>query len=159
MLSDARLKPRKKDKVSYWRRHAFRRLPLTTRRKMKMASTRRILVIDDNIDAADLTAEVLRHYDLDVDVAYGGLEGLAAARALMPDVIFLDIGMPVMDGYAVAKALRGEAASRRMKIVALTAWGDQASREQTRAAGFDLHLVKPAQLLELIDIASGNPSH
>jgi CheY-like chemotaxis protein len=120
-----------------------------------MASTRKILVVDDNVDAANLTAELLRHYDLDVEVAYGGQEGLAAAKSLMPDVIFLDIGMPVLDGYAVAKALRAEAALRRMKIVALTAWGDQSAREQTQAAGFDLHLVKPAPLSELIDIASG----
>lgn len=112
-------------------------------------------MIDDNVDAANLTAELLRHYDLDVDVAYGGLEGVAAAKAFHPDVLFLDIGMPVMDGYAVARALRAETALRRMKIVALTAWGDQSAREQTRAAGFDLHLVKPAPLSELIDIASG----
>jgi CheY-like chemotaxis protein len=122
---------------------------------MGVASARKILVIDDNVDAADLTAEILRLHDIDVDVAYGGLEGVAAARALMPDVIFLDIGMPVMDGYAVARALRGEAALRHMKIVALTAWGDQETREQTNAAGFDLHIVKPAQFTELIDIASG----
>jgi CheY-like chemotaxis protein len=120
-----------------------------------MGSTRKILVIDDNVDAADLTAELLRHYDLDVDVAYGGMEGVAAAKALVPDVLFLDIGMPFMDGYAVARALRAEAALQRMKIVALTAWGDQSARDQTKAAGFDLHLVKPAQLSELIDIASG----
>jgi CheY-like chemotaxis protein len=119
-----------------------------------VASSRRILIIDDNVDAADLTAEILQLYDIDVDVAYGGVEGVAAAKALMPDVIFLDIGMPVMDGYAVAKALRGDAALNRTKIVALTAWGDHETREQTRAAGFDMHIVKPAQFGELIDIAS-----
>lgn len=121
----------------------------------KEVSMRKILVIDDNVDAANLTADLLRLYDLDVGVAYGGREGLAVARAFMPDVIFLDIGMPGMDGYAVAKALRGDTAPHRIKIVALTAWGDQASREQTKAAGFDLHIVKPARLPELIDIASG----
>lgn len=122
-----------------------------------MVSMRRVLVIDDNVDAANLTAQLLRLYELDVGVAYGGQEGVAAAKAFVPDVIFLDIGMPGMDGYAVAKALRGEEALYRIKIVALTAWGDQASREQTKAAGFDLHLIKPAQLAELIDIASGAP--
>jgi CheY-like chemotaxis protein len=120
-----------------------------------MTSTRRLLIIDDNVDAADLTADVLRLHDIEVDVAYGGLEGVAAAKALMPDVIFLDIGMPVMDGYAVAKSLRGDAALSRIKIVALTAWGDQESREQTKATGFDLHIVKPAQFAELIDIVNG----
>jgi CheY-like chemotaxis protein len=83
------------------------------------------------------------------------MEGVAAAKALMPDVIFLDIGMPVMDGYAVARSLRGDAALSRIKIVALTAWGDQESREQTKATGFDLHIVKPAQFAELIDIVNG----
>lgn len=118
-----------------------------------MTSARKILVVDDNADAADLTADVLRHFGLSVDVAYGGREGFAAAKAMAPDVVFLDLGMPFMDGYAVARALRAEAALRRMKIVALTAWGDQAAREQTKAAGFDLHLVKPAAMSELLDIA------
>jgi CheY-like chemotaxis protein len=120
-----------------------------------MTSTRRLLIIDDNVDAADLTADFLRLHDIEVDVAYGGLEGVAAAKALMPDVIFLDIGMPVMDGYAVARSLRGDAALSQIKIVALTAWGDQESREQTKATGFDLHIVKPAQFAELIDIVNG----
>lgn len=126
-----------------------------TKWRAKVDSTNRILVVDDNVDAADLTAELLRHFGLRVDVAYGGHEGFAAAKAIAPDVIFLDLGMPQMDGYAVAKALRAEAAMKRMRIVALTAWGDHEAREQTKAAGFDMHLVKPAQLGELIDIASG----
>lgn len=143
------------NEASRWREARLNAAAAEDRRGVEVASTRRILIIDDNIDAADLTAEILRLHNIDVDVAYGGLEGVAAAKALMPDMIFLDIGMPIMDGYAVAKALRGEAALSRMKIVALTAWGDHETREQTRAAGFDMHIVKPAQFGELIDIASG----
>lgn len=119
-----------------------------------MVSARRILIIDDNVDAADLIAEVLRMFGMTVQVAYGGREGLAAAEASPPDVIFLDIGMPFMDGYQVAKALRAEASMKAVKIVALTAWGDESSREKSKSAGFDLHLTKPAEILELINLAS-----
>lgn len=119
-----------------------------------MGSARKILVVDDNVDAANLTAELLRHFGLIVEVAYGGREGFAAALATAPDVMFLDLGMPVMDGYEVAKALRAEVTMRRIKIVALTAWGDQAAREQTKIAGFDLHLIKPAAISELVAIAT-----
>ncbi|QBE66423.1 response regulator [Pseudoduganella lutea] len=118
-----------------------------------MASAKKILIVDDNVDAADLTAEMLRMYGHEVEVAYGGPEGLAAAKATAPGVIFLDIGMPVMDGYQVATALRADEAFRRVKIVALTAWGDAASREKSKVAGFDLHLTKPANFRNLLYIA------
>ncbi|HEX8604818.1 MAG TPA: response regulator [Pseudoduganella sp.] len=118
-----------------------------------MDSGARILIVDDNIDAADLTADVLRMYGLDVSVAYGGVDGLAAARASAPGLIFLDLGMPGMDGYQVAMALRADINCCDIKIVALTAWGDAHARERTTAAGFDLHLTKPAPLATLVDIA------
>ncbi len=118
-----------------------------------MAAAKKILIVDDNVDAADLTAAVLRLHGLEVDVAYGGPEGLAAAKATAPSVIFLDIGMPVMDGYQVATALRSDEAFRGVKIVALTAWGDAAAREKSKAAGFDLHVTKPADYRNLLDIA------
>lgn len=111
------------------------------------------MIVDDNVDAADLIAEVLRMYEMGVEVAYGGQEGLAAAKASCPDVIFLDIGMPFMDGYQVAKALRSDATMTSVKIIALTAWGDASSREKSRDAGFDVHLTKPAGIAELIDLA------
>ena len=111
------------------------------------------LVVDDNIDAADMTAEVLRMHGISAVVAYGGVEGLAMARALMPSVIFLDIGMPFLDGCAVAMELRKEQAFQNVKIVALTAWGDQEMRDRIIAAGFDLHLTKPALLATLVEVA------
>lgn len=119
-----------------------------------MALSRKVLVVDDNVDAANLTAEILRIFGMDVAVAYGGPEALAAAELEQPDVVFLDLGMPGMDGYAVAKALRSKPASSGLKIIALTAWGDPASREKTKAAGFDLHLTKPAGIAELVQFAS-----
>lgn len=115
----------------------------------------RILVVDDNNDAADMTAQMLQMYGLNVQVAYGGLEGLAAARANRPYLIFLDIGMPVMDGYQVAQAVRADQMLRDVKLVALTAWGDEASRRKACAAGFDVHLTKPANIAELVKLAGG----
>jgi len=117
-----------------------------------MYPCKRVLVVDDNIDAADLTAAVLGMYGADVAVAYGGSDGLAVARASRPDLIFLDLGMPIIDGYQVAQALRADPVFEKVKLVALTAWGDEASRHKTQAAGFDLHLTKPADISTLIEL-------
>jgi CheY-like chemotaxis protein len=117
------------------------------------SSTRKILVVDDNRDSADMTAQMLQMYGLEVQVAYGGPEGLAAARADRPSLIFLDIGMPPLDGYQVAAAVRADDMLSEVKLVALTAWGDAASRDRARTAGFDAHLTKPANIVELLKIA------
>lgn len=122
---------------------------------MRTNSDRTVLIVDDNADAADMTAQLLQMYGLSVRVAYGGLEGLASARAFPPYLIFLDIGMPVMDGYQVAEAIRADQSLEGVKLVALTAWGDEMSRKKARAAGFDLHLTKPAKITELVATAKG----
>lgn len=119
-----------------------------------MRSTKKVLVVDDNVDAADLTAEYLRVFGSDVTVAYGGEDALASARASCPDVIFLDIGMPGLDGFQVARALRSEAVFEHVKIVALTAWGDRSTQEESKLAGFDLHLTKPADLATLVALTA-----
>jgi CheY-like chemotaxis protein len=119
-----------------------------------MSTEKKVLIVDDNMDAADLTAEYLRVFGADVSVAYGGAEALAAARASVPHVIFLDIGMPGMDGYQVAQALRADGQFHDVKIVALTAWGDPESRAKSRESGFDMHLTKPANLSTLLELAS-----
>lgn len=118
-----------------------------------MGSNIKILVVDDNVDAADLLADYLRVFDVDVMVAYGGKEALAVARISLPTVIFLDIGMPEVDGYQVATSLRSDTAFDDVKIVALTAWGDSQSREKSKMAGFDLHLTKPADLEVVLSLA------
>jgi CheY-like chemotaxis protein len=107
-------------------------------------NARRVLVVDDNTDAADLLGELICLEGHIVFVAHGGLEALAAAEKFLPDIVFLDIGMPGMDGYEVAVELRRNPALRRARIVALTAWGDEASRARAAACGFDAHVVKPA---------------
>lgn len=114
----------------------------------------RVLIVDDNVDAADLTAEYLRVFGANVTVAYGGAEALAIAKVCSPTLIFLDIGMPEIDGYAVAKTLRADAAFAGVKIVALTAWGDSVSRARSKEAGFDLHITKPANLSLLLSLST-----
>lgn len=121
--------------------------------KESMASEKTILIVDDNVDAADLTADYLRIFGAHVSVAYGGSEALLAARTVFPDVIFLDIGMPSVDGYDVAKALRADGRFNSVTIIALTAWGDTDSRERSKAPGFDLHLTKPADFSTLVKLA------
>ena len=116
----------------------------------------KILVVDDNTDAADLLGDVLQAYGFNVQVAYGGPEALTAARASYPTLIFLDIGMPLMDGYQVAMAIRADETLRSIKLVALTAWGDETSRAKAFAAGFDQHITKPADIADLLAIARAN---
>lgn len=113
----------------------------------------RILVVDDNADVADMTTYVLQAYGFSVKAAYGGPEGIEVAHSFRPTLIFLDIGMPEMDGFQVAQAIRADKVLRSVKLVALTAWGDDASRLKVRAAGFDLHLVKPADVNSLLEVA------
>lgn len=82
-------------------------------------------------------------------IAHSGPEGLGTARSFRPEVVLCDIGLPGMDGYDVARALRGEPETRSAQIIALTGYDRESDRQRTREAGFDLHLVKPVEPLEL----------
>lgn len=113
-------------------------------------SALRIMVVDDNRDAADLVAEFLVMCGHDARPVYGGAEAIQTANAFLPDVIFLDLGMPGVSGIQVATALRQEPKSEHVKIIALTAWGDAPTRARTKATGFDYHLVKPAALADIL---------
>jgi CheY-like chemotaxis protein len=106
---------------------------------------RRILVVDDNRDAAESLGMVLQFLGADVRIARDGSEALQAYEAYEPSVIFLDIGMPGMDGYEVARRIR-QRNGARPAIVALSGWGQEQDRRRAREAGFDHHLVKPAEL-------------
>ncbi|MDI3292348.1 hybrid sensor histidine kinase/response regulator [Janthinobacterium tructae] len=107
----------------------------------------RVLVVDDNVDAADTLAAVLDMMGHATQVAHDGAQALAVAPQFLPDVIFLDIGLPGMNGYEVARALRRIPAGANVVLVALTGWGAENDRSQSSAAGFDHHLTKPANLL------------
>ena len=108
--------------------------------------SRRILVVDDNSDAADSLSMVLQFLGADVRVARDGPEALEAYQSYDPAVVLLDIGMPGMDGYEVARQIRIRYPERRTALVALTGWGQDNDRERAREAGFDRHLVKPAAI-------------
>jgi CheY-like chemotaxis protein/two-component sensor histidine kinase len=108
----------------------------------------RILVVDDNADAADTLALLLESHGAKARAVYGGAAALAALPAFAPGVVLLDLGMPAMDGFDVARALRADG-NTDVRIVALTGWGQRADRERTRAAGFDHHLTKPVDLQAL----------
>jgi CheY-like chemotaxis protein/two-component sensor histidine kinase len=107
---------------------------------------RRVLVVDDNRDAADSLGLILKILGAEVRVARDGPEALEALQGYDAEVVLLDIGMPGMDGYEVARRIRERATGRRPALVALTGWGQEKDRRDAREAGFDHHLVKPAEI-------------
>ena len=109
---------------------------------------RRILVVDDNADAADTLGLLLEALGAQARAVHDGPAALAALRDFAPHAVLLDLGMPGMDGFEVARAMRAQAGAD-LRIVALTGWGQQADRARTRAAGFDHHLTKPVDLAAL----------
>jgi two-component system CheB/CheR fusion protein len=104
---------------------------------------RRILVVDDNVDAAESNAALLRFIGHEVEVAYDGPSALAAARRFQPEIVLLDIGLPGMSGYDVARALRAQPEFQRTVLAAVTGYGQQEDLQRSREAGFDHHLTKP----------------
>jgi CheY-like chemotaxis protein len=102
----------------------------------------RILLVDDNEDAVTALDILLREMGHQTMVVHGGLEALEKIVSFVPDCVFLDLGMPDLDGYEVAKRVRANGA-HQPRLIALTGWGQDDDRAQTRAAGFDAHLVKP----------------
>lgn len=108
-----------------------------------------VLVVDDNADAADSLELLLRELGARVEVARSGTEALAAFERVRPALVLLDIGMPHMDGYQVARLLRSRFSGERFSIVGLSGWGQERDRELGRSAGFDQHLVKPADISSL----------
>lgn len=109
----------------------------------------RVLVVDDNVDAVELLAALLEAFGYKVRIAYDGLTALRLAAEFDPDVVICDIGLPDIDGYEVARRLRGEETGRRRHMVALSGYGQPSDKARSRVAGFDVHLVKPADILQL----------
>jgi two-component system CheB/CheR fusion protein len=122
-----------------------------------MHSTRRVLVIEDNVDAADSLREALMLAQHEVLVAYRGPDGLEKAREFKPDVVLCDIGLPEMDGYQVARAIRADDQLRNVRLIALTGYALPQDLAKAKEAGFDQHLAKPPSLEKLEEVMESRP--
>jgi len=117
----------------------------------------RILVVDDNEDGAVLLTQALRHKGYQARVAHDGASALQVAAEFLPDIVLLDIGLPVMDGYEVAARLRAMPELAQVRLIAVTGYGQDSDRRRSAEAGFGHHIVKPVVLQELEAILSSNP--
>jgi signal transduction histidine kinase/ActR/RegA family two-component response regulator len=122
------------------------------------AGTRRVLIVEDNEDAAETLREVLELAHHEVAVAHDGASALELARRFRPDVVLCDIGLPSTDGYAVARAFRADAELRSAHLVALTGYATPDDHARARDAGFDQHVAKPAPIEAIERILAGAPA-
>jgi len=113
------------------------------------AGSTRVLIVDDNVDFADSLAMLLRMHDYEVRTAYGGVAAVAAAVNFQPHVGLLDLSMPGMSGYDLAKSLRKMTLTQDMLLIAVTGFGSSEDRLRSRQAGFDHHLLKTAELHDI----------
>ena len=120
------------------------------------APAARVMVVDDNRDAAEGLALLLAMLGCESRVAHDGAAALLVLQQWQPELLLLDIGMPTMDGYEVARRIRADRRYDGLTLVALTGWGQDEDRQRTRAAGFDDHLVKPAapEVLQALLVAA-----
>lgn len=128
---------------------------LAAARKTVIRSATRILLVEDHPEVAQAQALLLRAIGYDVVIAQDGFEALAMARSDEPDIILLDIGLPGLDGYEVAAALKADAVTRQIRLIALTAYGTPDDLRRSRELGFEAHLVKPATLDQLRRVLHG----
>jgi two-component system CheB/CheR fusion protein len=117
----------------------------------------RVLVVEDNLDAAETLREMLLLWDHDVEVAHDGRIGVERARAFHPDVVLCDIGLPGMDGYAVARAIRADPSVSSAYLVAVTGYASPEDARRAAGAGFDLHLGKPVPIEVLEEVLATAP--
>jgi CheY-like chemotaxis protein/anti-sigma regulatory factor (Ser/Thr protein kinase) len=115
----------------------------------------RVLVVDDNQDAAEALSMLVEALGVEVRTALNGTTALTLVREFRPDVVFLDIGMPDMSGYEVAKRLRSDPDNRRTALVAITGWSQDSDRKRAMEAGFDHHIAKPIDLNEIKRLIGG----
>jgi CheY-like chemotaxis protein len=118
-------------------------MPQASAREDQPALARRILVVDDNRDAAASLAMLLQLTGNQTETAFDGLAAIEVAASFKPDVVLLDIGLPGLNGYEVARRIRQEPWGKAVKLVAVTGWGQLEDRQRSKEAGFDAHMVKP----------------
>jgi len=116
------------------------------------AQTSRVLVVDDNVDAADMLVMMLQMFGHEVQAAYSGQTALETAVEYQPDFVLLDIGLPDMNGYEVARRLRQQPQTKDVRLIAMTGYGQDSDRQRSQEAGFDHHLVKPVDPQKLQDL-------
>lgn len=116
------------------------------------AQRQRVLVVDDDRTLADLTAQLIESFGMETRVAYSGEDGVAAMNDFEPRLVFLDLGMPKMDGYETARRIRATAQGKRAVLAALSGWGQAEDRRKSEEAGFDAHFVKPIKIRALEEI-------
>ena len=119
------------------------------------ATARRILIVDDNRDAARSLSMLLKLTGNQTSLAYDGLEALEMAEKTLPEVVLLDLGLPKLNGYDVCRHIRRQAWGQKMVLVALTGWAQDEDRRQSKEAGFDHHMVKPVDLADLTHVLNG----
>lgn len=122
--------------------------------ELPVMSPRRILIVDDNEDSAVTLSVLFEMSGDETQTADDGLKAVAAAETFRPDVALLDIGLPGLNGYEVAQAIRAQPWGATMVLIALTGWGQDEDRKKSKAAGFDAHMVKPVDheaLLKLLN--------
>ena len=122
---------------------------------------RRVLVVDDDRDAAESLEMLLEFEGHEIYRAHDGADAVKTAERVRPDIILMDIGLPIVYGYEACRRIRAHAWGAAIVMVAITGWGQEDDREQSRTAGFDLHLVKPfdhAELLRVVALAGPRAS-
>ena len=118
---------------------------------------RRILIVDDNQDSTESLAMLLKLKGNETHTAFDGMQAVATAEAVRPDLILMDIGMPKLNGYDAARRIRQEPWGKNLVLIALTGWGQQEDLEKSRQAGFDGHLVKPVAPTTLMELLATLP--
>ncbi len=132
-----------------------RQEPTSTQPKATASESLRILVVDDNVDAAKMCAMLLRTWGHEVRTAHNGPDALQRATGFHPQVILCDIGLPNMDGYEVARHIRQKPHLEGVRLVAVTGYGQDTDKQRSEEAGFDHHMVKPVESADLKDLLAG----
>lgn len=132
-----------------------RPLPRSDGPRAKALSDCRILVVDDNKDSADSLRMLLRLKGNEIRTAHDGLEAVEVAERFHPELVLLDIGLPKLNGYEVARHIRQQPWGRNVILAALTGWGQDEDRRRSQEAGFNFHIVKPVDLAALERLLAG----